>query len=126
MFDWIIRRINLIVAGKPSRRSALDSIRRELPSMENECVQDIYDPHFVKGVFDRCSAGYRYWSQIASFGFIFCGDVSAWITCRRCPLNACSGPRLDGWYWRGMALPSETAGKHHVDHRRRHLIGDDT
>jgi demethylmenaquinone methyltransferase/2-methoxy-6-polyprenyl-1,4-benzoquinol methylase len=71
MFDWIIRRIDLIVAGKPSRRSALDSIKRELPSMENECVQDIYDPHFVKGVFDRCSAGYRYWSQIASFGFIF-------------------------------------------------------
>jgi demethylmenaquinone methyltransferase/2-methoxy-6-polyprenyl-1,4-benzoquinol methylase len=25
----------------------------------------------VKGVFDRCSAAYRYWSQIASFGFIF-------------------------------------------------------
>jgi len=39
--------------------------------METECVQDIYDPQFVKGVFDRCSAGYRYWSQIASFGFIF-------------------------------------------------------
>jgi ubiquinone/menaquinone biosynthesis C-methylase UbiE len=34
-------------------------------------VQDIYDPLFVKGVFDRCSAAYRYWSQIASFGFIF-------------------------------------------------------
>jgi demethylmenaquinone methyltransferase/2-methoxy-6-polyprenyl-1,4-benzoquinol methylase len=34
-------------------------------------VQDIYDPLFVKGVFDRCSAAYRYWSQIASFGFVF-------------------------------------------------------
>ncbi|HXE87373.1 MAG TPA: class I SAM-dependent methyltransferase [Hyphomicrobiaceae bacterium] len=34
-------------------------------------MQDIYDPLFVKGVFDRCSAAYRYWSQIASFGFIF-------------------------------------------------------
>jgi ubiquinone/menaquinone biosynthesis C-methylase UbiE len=35
-----------------------------------ERAQDIYDPRFVKDVFDRCSAGYRYWSQIASFGFI--------------------------------------------------------
>jgi len=34
-------------------------------------VQDIYDPLFVKGVFDRCSTAYRYWSQIASFGFVF-------------------------------------------------------
>jgi ubiquinone/menaquinone biosynthesis C-methylase UbiE len=34
-------------------------------------VPDIYDPLFVKGVFDRCSAAYRYWSQIASFGFVF-------------------------------------------------------
>ena len=32
-------------------------------------MQDIYDPLFVKGVFDRTSAAYRYWSQIASFGF---------------------------------------------------------
>lgn len=39
--------------------------------METERAQDIYDPHFVKDVFDRCSTGYRYWSQIASFGFIF-------------------------------------------------------
>jgi demethylmenaquinone methyltransferase/2-methoxy-6-polyprenyl-1,4-benzoquinol methylase len=30
----------------------------------------IYDPAFVKGVFDRCSAAYRNWSNIASFGFI--------------------------------------------------------
>jgi len=56
--------------------------------MEKECVQDIYNPHFVKGVFDRCSAGYRYWSQIASFGFIFLWRRQAWITCRRRPLNA--------------------------------------
>ena len=34
-------------------------------------MQDIYDPLFVKDVFDRCSASYRYWSQIASFGFVF-------------------------------------------------------
>ena len=39
--------------------------------MVTKRVQDIYDPLFVKDVFDRCSAGYRYWSQIASFGFIF-------------------------------------------------------
>ncbi len=32
---------------------------------------DIYDPDFVKAVFDRCSVGYRTWSQIASFGFIY-------------------------------------------------------
>lgn len=33
-------------------------------------VPDIYDPRFVKGVFDRCSSGYRYWSQVASLGFV--------------------------------------------------------
>jgi ubiquinone/menaquinone biosynthesis C-methylase UbiE len=33
--------------------------------------EDIYDPEFVREVFDRCSASYRYWSQIASFGFVF-------------------------------------------------------
>lgn len=31
---------------------------------------DIHDPAFVKGVFDRCSRGYRWWSAIASFGFV--------------------------------------------------------
>jgi demethylmenaquinone methyltransferase/2-methoxy-6-polyprenyl-1,4-benzoquinol methylase len=39
--------------------------------MEAERERDIYDPNFVRDVFDRCSAAYRYWSQIASFGFIF-------------------------------------------------------
>jgi ubiquinone/menaquinone biosynthesis C-methylase UbiE len=39
--------------------------------------QDIFDPLFVKGVFDRCSTSYRYWSQIASFGFV-------WIWRRQC------------------------------------------
>jgi ubiquinone/menaquinone biosynthesis C-methylase UbiE len=39
--------------------------------METEGTPDIYDPLFVKGVFDRASVAYRYWSQIASFGFIF-------------------------------------------------------
>jgi ubiquinone/menaquinone biosynthesis C-methylase UbiE len=39
--------------------------------MKSEPTTDIYDPRYVKDVFDRCSTGYRYWSQIASFGFIF-------------------------------------------------------
>jgi ubiquinone/menaquinone biosynthesis C-methylase UbiE len=33
--------------------------------------KDIFDPEFVKGVFDRCGPNYRYWSQIASFGFVW-------------------------------------------------------
>ncbi len=32
--------------------------------------RDIHDPDFVRDVFDRCSANYRAWSGIASFGFI--------------------------------------------------------
>jgi ubiquinone/menaquinone biosynthesis C-methylase UbiE len=40
-------------------------------------AQDIFDPQFVKGVFDRCSTSYRYWSQIASFGFV-------WLWRRQC------------------------------------------
>jgi len=36
-----------------------------------ERARDIYDPDFVRDVFDRCSAAYRYWSHIASFGFVF-------------------------------------------------------
>lgn len=32
---------------------------------------DIYDPAFVANLFDRCSANYRWWSAISSFGFIF-------------------------------------------------------
>jgi demethylmenaquinone methyltransferase/2-methoxy-6-polyprenyl-1,4-benzoquinol methylase len=39
--------------------------------MGTERAQDIYDPNFVRDVFDRCSASYRYWSHIASFGFVF-------------------------------------------------------
>ena len=34
-------------------------------------MQDIYDPLFVKGVFDRTSAADRYWSRIAWCGFVF-------------------------------------------------------
>jgi ubiquinone/menaquinone biosynthesis C-methylase UbiE len=33
--------------------------------------QDIFDPVYVKGVFDRCGPNYRIWSQIASFGFVW-------------------------------------------------------
>ena len=39
--------------------------------MDTQGALDIYDPRFVRDVFDRCSAKYRYWSQIASFGFVF-------------------------------------------------------
>ena len=31
---------------------------------------DIYDPDFVRGVFDRCGPAYRRWSLVASFGFV--------------------------------------------------------
>ena len=30
---------------------------------------DIHDPRFVADLFDRCSANYRWWSAVASFGF---------------------------------------------------------
>lgn len=32
-------------------------------------MADIYDPDFVKGVFDRCSDRYITFSLICSFGF---------------------------------------------------------
>ncbi len=41
---------------------------------------DIYDPDFVADLFDRCSARYRWWSAVASFGFI-----RAWR--RRCVIR---------------------------------------
>lgn len=31
--------------------------------------EDIYDPAFVADLFDRCSANYRRWSFVSSFGF---------------------------------------------------------
>ncbi|WP_247744173.1 hypothetical protein [Ruegeria sp. R14_0] len=31
--------------------------------------EDIYDPAFVADLFDRCSANYRRWSAVSSFGF---------------------------------------------------------
>ena len=69
--DWIVRRLHRIVLDQPFHPSALDRSKRKPPTMETKCIQDIYDPQFVKGVFDRCSSRYRYWSQIASFGFVF-------------------------------------------------------
>ncbi len=49
---------------------------------------DIYDPEFVKGVFDRCSTAYRYWSQIASFGFV---HIWRWQCIRHLPETDFSG-----------------------------------
>ncbi|MEO1639602.1 MAG: class I SAM-dependent methyltransferase [Pseudomonadota bacterium] len=34
-------------------------------------ADDIYDPAFVANLFDRCSANYRRWSAVSSFGFIW-------------------------------------------------------
>ncbi|KIC45383.1 ubiquinone biosynthesis methyltransferase UbiE [Ruegeria sp. ANG-S4] len=31
----------------------------------------MYDPEFVADLFDRCSANYRRWSAVSSFGFIY-------------------------------------------------------
>ena len=56
--------------------------------MGTERAQDIYDPGYVRDVFDRCSASYRYWSQIASFGFVF-----LW---RRQCVDHMPGPLPDG------------------------------
>jgi demethylmenaquinone methyltransferase/2-methoxy-6-polyprenyl-1,4-benzoquinol methylase len=53
-----------------------------------ERAQDIYDPGFVRDVFDRCSASYRYWSQIASFGFV--------LLWRRQCVDRLPGPLPDG------------------------------
>lgn len=47
------------------------------PEARFESGNDIFDPAFVKGVFDRCGPRYRWWSQIASFGFV-------WIWRRQC------------------------------------------
>ncbi len=33
-------------------------------------TKNIYDPDYVKDLFDRCSPAYRNWSAIASFGFV--------------------------------------------------------
>jgi hypothetical protein len=45
---------------------------RKLRRTETVAMQDIYDPLFVKGAFDRTSAAYRYWSQIATFVGCLC------------------------------------------------------
>ena len=33
-------------------------------------TRDIYDPTYIAEVFDRCSANYRVWSAVASFGLV--------------------------------------------------------
>lgn len=54
--------------------------------------KDIYNPQFVKGVFDRCGRAYRQWSAVASFGFV-------WIWRKQCisnlPINKTA--HLDGF-----------------------------
>lgn len=40
------------------------------PMFDSETDDRIYDPAYVKGVFDRCSTSYRRWSNVASFGFV--------------------------------------------------------
>lgn len=37
---------------------------------ESQNESHLYDPDFVRTVFDRCSTGYRTWSGVASFGFV--------------------------------------------------------
>ncbi len=34
-------------------------------------TEDIYDPDYVASLFDRCSARYRNWSAVSSFGFVW-------------------------------------------------------
>ena len=36
-----------------------------------DMAQDIYDPAIVATLFDRCSARYRRWSALSSFGFVW-------------------------------------------------------
>jgi ubiquinone/menaquinone biosynthesis C-methylase UbiE len=38
---------------------------------------NIYDPDYVAGLFDRCSGKYRWWSAVSSFGF-------TWLWRRQC------------------------------------------
>ncbi len=39
--------------------------------MRDTSQTDIYDPDFVADLFDRCSANYRRWSAVSSFGFTY-------------------------------------------------------
>ena len=45
-------------------------MRGDRPVPGRADAPDIYDPAFVADVFDRCSAHYRNWSAVASFGVI--------------------------------------------------------
>lgn len=68
---------------------------------------DIYDPAFVATLFDRCSARYRRWSAISSFGFI-----SLW---RRQCVARLIGQRQIARISNGQVGPSPTAAPQVVD-----------
>jgi len=83
---------------------------------------DIYDPSFVKGVFDRCSDRYITFSLICSFGF-----TERWR--RQC---VAAMPAFGAGGARGYDLMAETGGglaasvaalrRHRRGHCRRHLL----
>jgi hypothetical protein len=49
----------------------------------SSAVSDIYDPQFVKAVFDRCSDRYITFSLICSSVSPSAGGSNAWRRCRR-------------------------------------------
>ncbi len=50
-------------------RTAILSVSRNIKMEQPESAPSIYDPAFVKGVFDRCSGRYIAFSYVCSFGF---------------------------------------------------------
>ncbi len=69
--------------------------------------EDIHDPAFVAALFDRCSARYRWWSQVASFGMI-----AAWRTTVAARL---AGARQMGRVQHGQVGPEPGAAPQVVD-----------
>ncbi len=69
--------------------------------------EDIHDPAFVAALFDRCSARYRWWSQVASFGMI-----AMW---RRRVAARLAGARQMGRIHHGLVGPEPAAAPHIVD-----------
>jgi len=41
----------------------------KMSTKREDTPDNIYDPAFVADLFDRCSANYRWWSSVSSFGF---------------------------------------------------------
>ena len=68
---------------------------------------DIYDPAHVAALFDRCSARYRRWSAVSSFGMI-------WLWRRQCVARLV-GQRQIGRLHKGHVTPEATAAPHVVD-----------